>query len=76
MVVEAFINNTLAGVNNPECSFFVGATVGQYLVISLLWKIALFYFLIRIIDSWIFTPITRYVKRVFRKKRLYGVWEW
>ena len=76
MVLEDFINNTMAGINNPECSFFVGAVTGQALILSLLWKIAVLYFIIRIIDSWFFTPITNYVKDLINNRRKWGYWKW
>ena len=47
----------LTGLNNPECSFFVGATIGQYLVLKILGAIVIAYFVLRILETFIFTPL-------------------
>lgn len=55
-----------AGMNNPDCSFFVGQMVGQSLTIKSLLLIALIGFLYKAIDKLAWSPVLDYIK-----KRLY-----
>jgi len=55
--------NLVNGMNNPDCAFYVGATIGQYLVLRILSALVLAYFLIRILDKLVFTPLLNWISK-------------
>ena len=66
-----FTDNIVTGLNNPDCSFWVGATTGQYLTIKLLLILAVFTFLFELIDKLVIEQIVKWIKlKVFKKKKV------
>lgn len=60
MVLENFINNTMAGIDNPECAFFVGNMVGTASIGFIAFRLALIYYGIKLLDKLIFKGIPRF----------------
>lgn len=53
-----------AGLNNPECAFFVGQTFGQATTGAIILKVTAIYFGIKIIDKIIFSGIPKIYKKL------------
>ncbi len=53
----------IAGMNNPDCSFFTGAFVGQWLAVKYLIIIWLIYVVFKFIDKLAIEPLTEYVQK-------------
>ena len=58
-MLESFINNTMAGINNPECAFFVGNMAGSIGLGYLMFRIALIYYGFKILDKLTFIGIPK-----------------
>ena len=61
------INQTLAetislGVNNPECAFFVGTYMGQYITAKLFMFAILVYVALKFIERLALDPLIKYIK--------------
>jgi hypothetical protein len=54
------------GMNNPDCAFFVGATVGNILTIKIVMWIALVYFALRLTEKLFFIGVPKLYKRFFK----------
>lgn len=57
-----FTDTLYRGLNNPECSFFVGATVGQYLILKFVIAMIIFWFAAKFLDV-ILTPFLNLLKQ-------------
>lgn len=67
MVFEEIINQ---GINNPECSFFVGTFIGQTLSLRIMLFLSMIYLLIKAIDKLAFTPLLNKIKsKLYGKKK-------
>ena len=55
------------GMNNPECAFFVGQTLGVAQSGNLILKVALVYFGFRLLDRIVFTEIPKIYKKMKEK---------
>jgi len=62
MVAEAFINTTIAGLNNPDCAFYVGAMAGQMSTAYLIIKIAFIYYGLKLLDKLLFVGVPKFYK--------------
>lgn len=62
-----FSENLMAGLNNPECSFFVGATVGQYLTLRIIFALVGIYIITKILDKLVLNPLLAWIY-----KKIYG----
>ena len=51
------------GINNPDCSFFVGQSLGQATAASLIVKVTLVYFGVKVVDKIIFQGIPKLFRR-------------
>lgn len=58
------VDTIVKGVNNPECAFFVGQTLGQLTTVYLITKIALIYFGLKLLDKIVFTGIPLLYKKI------------
>jgi len=70
MVAETFINATLAGLNNPECAFYVGAMAGQFGLSYLIIRVAFIYFGLRILEKLILVGIPKFYEWAKLETRL------
>lgn len=61
-MLESFVNNTMAGMNNPECAFWVGQSVGNMAVGYLIIRIAFIYFGLKLLDKLVFIGIPKFYK--------------
>ena len=68
--MSAFIDNVLIGANNPDCSLYVGYTIGTISTWMFVGKIFLYYFALRLLERMLFEGIPRLYK--FIRKRLKG----
>lgn len=65
-----FIDNIHQGLNNPECSFWVGATIGQYLILKVAIGFVIAYVVCKLLDKWLLEPISEIIKnKIWNKKR-------
>jgi len=62
MAAEAFINNTIAGLNNPDCAFYVGAMAGQMGIAYLIIRVMIIYFGIKLLEKLTFVGIPKFYK--------------
>jgi hypothetical protein len=66
--LEPLTNSLISGLNNPDCSFYVGATVGQYLILRVAAGVFIAYFVLRIFERLIFTPLLNWTyKQIYNK---------
>lgn len=65
MALAEIIN---AGMNDPTCSFWVGATIGQWMGIKWLFIIAGLYLIFKFIDKLAIEPIIAKIKSWGAKK--------
>lgn len=70
MVLENFTENIIAGLNNPECSFFVGATIGQYFILRLFIWLAIVYIILRVLERLIFTPFLEWIYKIIYRRKM------
>jgi len=68
-MIEDFINNTMAGINNPECAFFVGNTVGAMSIAYVFYRVILIYYAIKLLDKLIFKGIPMFINFVNNRKK-------
>lgn len=52
------------GMNNPDCSFYVGQTFGQISTIGLLARVMLVYFGIKLLDKMVFKGLPMLYKKL------------
>ena len=52
------------GMNNPECAFFVGQTLGNVTAGMLIVKITLIYFGVKLLDKIIFKGVPQLYKKL------------
>ena len=64
MTLSEIINT---GMNNPECSFFVGVMMGNVLMFKLFMMMAVAYFMFKIIDKLALDPTLAWIKRKFKQ---------
>jgi hypothetical protein len=50
------------GINNPDCSFFVGTFVGQLSLFKIVTFMVLSYFVFKIIDTLALDPFLKWIK--------------
>ena len=67
MVNETISTILVNGMNNPDCSFFVGATFGQWLAIKYIMILVLLYFILKIIDKLALEPLIKWIKDEIRR---------
>ena len=67
-MLEPFVNSTIAGFNNPDCAFFVGSFAGSILTYMTIFRIALVYFGLRLLDKIIFSGIPKLYKFIKNRK--------
>lgn len=62
------LNETIAaGLNNPECSFYVGAFLGQAMFGKLLIYAGVIYIIVKSLDKLAIEPFIAWVKKKFFK---------
>lgn len=58
------------GMNNPDCSFFVGATVGQMFSMKMMMILFGSIFVFKFLDGLVINPILNFLKnKLFNKKK-------
>ena len=58
------------GLNDPNCSFYVGGMVGQAYTFKIVITLFILYFVYKIIDKFAFEPLLNYIKnKIYRKKK-------
>jgi hypothetical protein len=63
------------GLNNPECSFFVGSWVGQISIIKVVIVLGVLHLLFKGLDKLAFDPFWTWLKKkIYRKKEQKGKW--
>ena len=55
------------GMNNPDCSFFVGSFTGQWLGLRYIVVLVLLYLLLRIAEKLAIEPLIDWLKKRFKK---------
>lgn len=55
-----------AGLNNPECAFYVGAFTGQFMALRYLIVVLIIFFVFKIIEKLAFEPFISWVKNKVR----------
>ncbi|KKL77529.1 hypothetical protein LCGC14_2033970 [marine sediment metagenome] len=55
------------GMNNPDCSFYVGQTFGQITTVGLLARVMLVYFGIKLLDKMVFKGLPMLYKKFKRR---------
>ena len=50
------------GINNPECSFFVGSFLGEFVAVRNIILLGLTFFLIKTIDKLLIEPVLNKIK--------------
>lgn len=58
-----------AGLNNPDCAFFVGSFFGTAYIVKLMLYIACIYWVIKAVDKLALEPVIDYIKRKFKRWR-------
>jgi len=58
----------LNGLNNPECAFYVGQTIGYSSAGQLMLKIGLIYFGFKFLDKFVFEKIPIWYKKINAQK--------
>ena len=71
MVAEAFINTTIAGLNNPECAFYVGAMAGQAGLAYLIMKVAFIYYGLRFLEVLLLKGVPKFYEWAKWEIKLY-----
>lgn len=54
----------ITGMNNPECAFFVGQSLGYASSGTLIVRVGLIYFGFKILDKFVFERIPSFIKKV------------
>jgi hypothetical protein len=54
-----------AGMNNPECSLFVGATYGQLITVQNVAIILMVYALFKVVNKLALEPLVEWVKKKY-----------
>jgi len=63
------LNETIsAGLNNPDCAFFVGSFTGSFLSFKYLIIVILLYFGFKLLDAFIVEPSIAKFKKYLHKK--------
>lgn len=63
-----FTDSIVAGMNNPECSFWVGASLGNWLSFRYLIAILLFFIIWKALDKLCLEPGINWIKNKMVKK--------
>lgn len=66
MTLSEIIN---AGLNNPDCSFYVGMSVGQFSGIKTMFLLGLLYITMKFVEGLAVTPLLVWIKSKFKKVR-------
>ena len=62
-----------AGVNNPECAFFVGHWMGEFMTTRLVFFLLLILFVAKLFEQMLFLPTIEWIKgKVFHEKDAKG----
>ena len=61
----------LTGLNNPDCAFYTGAFVGQWLAVEYLIIIWLIYAVFKVIDKLALEPLLKFLKKKIFKRCSY-----
>jgi hypothetical protein len=54
------------GMNDPNCSFYVGLMSGQLMTVRYIFYLALIYFVFKFIDKIAFDPLIAWIKKKFK----------
>jgi len=68
-MLENFTEQIMVGMNNPECSFFVGGWVGAGLFGMLFIKILIYFYLIKLLDKIIFKGFPCFVQWIRKRNK-------
>lgn len=68
------MNNTLGdtllkGINNPDCGFFVGYFTGSATVGSMIIRVVVIYYAIKLLDKLLFTGLPKLYQHSFLSKK-------
>lgn len=64
---ETLSSILLKGLNNPDCSFYVGNMFGQYTTFKIAFMIVIFYFFVKLIDRLALEPFLEWIKNKLYK---------
>jgi len=62
-----FTSMVFNGVNNPDCAFFVGSFMGQFIGFKIIFMVVIGYICLRFIEKLTLIPLLEWLK-----KKLYG----
>lgn len=63
-----FSNIITTGLNNPDCSFFVGIWMGQFFALKYLIVLFMIYIAFKLIYNFIINPFINKIKSIILKK--------
>ena len=66
---DTFSAIILRGLNNPDCSFYVGQMMGQYTTFKITVIFILIYFGLRAFENLAFQPILEWIKTKLKLKK-------
>lgn len=67
---QAFTEIVLKGMNNPDCSFFVGNFTGQFMTMNWIITILIIYAILKVVDKLAFTPLIDWIKsKIYKGKK-------
>jgi hypothetical protein len=68
------LNETIAaGLNDPNCAFFVGSFTGNFLSFKYLLVVILLFFLFKLLDGLVAEPLLKKFKAKFSKEGKDGI---
>jgi len=68
MVNETLATTLIKGINNPDCSFFVGSWLGAFFTFRIIVIVIIAFFIFKVIDSLIINPILSYLNQLIKSK--------
>ena len=66
--MTGFTDMLFNSMNNPECSFWVGATIGQYMVLKIAFGFVIAYVVCKLFDKWFLEPVSEIIKKKLWKR--------
>lgn len=65
--MSTLVDTIATGMNNPDCSFFVGQMIGTLSAGSLIVRVAIIYFGFKVLDKIVFTGIPYLYKNIGKR---------
>ena len=64
-----FADTLIKGLNNPDCSFFVGTFIGQIITFKLIFFLIGVYLVFKVVEKLVLDPILAWLKKKVFDKR-------